>query len=69
MSKYLCDCHACTYKITKHGGVYCAAMLRGEPHVHIVSGDCGKNFVLDCQSYRPPVVAPAPVQLSFFDPQ
>jgi hypothetical protein len=66
MAKYLCDCHACTYKTTLPAGVYCTAFLRGEPHVHTVSGTCGKDFVFDCPNYRPPVSPAPPVQLSLF---
>lgn len=67
MAKYLCDCNACTYKTILPGGVYCTAFLRDEPHVHIVSGTCGKDFVFDCPSYIPPEAPQEPAQLSFFD--
>ena len=67
MAKVLKDCHKCTNTYTgiQNGKPcsWCRAVVDGLTGHHIISGDCGKNFVFDCDHYSedPARTVPHPV--------
>ena len=61
VSRYLCNCQKCTNKYYRQNAdgttdEWCRPTVDGESPL-IVEGDCGKNFVIRCESYT---TAPGP---------
>ena len=55
MSKYLCNCRKCTNKYYHKNAdgttvTWCKPEVDGGSPL-IVEGDCGKNFIIRCESY------------------